>query len=293
MVYHLSISKIQKKHSQVLQKAQKFGHTLIYSEYNEQFKNLSFEEINADKAKIRFRSKKEAILELCCESHPEKGIQKTTVSKYLNARCGFLCCGRKQVSQKFQGRTFSLETLKKMSNSKKGQAQQKPSRKESAIEKERSAKWRQAVQENWNFLCAIPLVKSKRFNVHHLYSKKVFPSLKYDPENGVLLDEKIHQYFQNTVGSLNIVTADHFLEFLQKLIDSESFREDVFQKAIPRHKYPTYEQQISNILSFSNDVPSSGGQKDKCSETNTYYDIENIWNQTHDRIQNFSFFKID
>lgn len=276
MNYHISISKIRTKQENVVRKAQKLGHTLLYSEYGEQLANLSFEEIIANKAKIRFQSERKAILQFRCESHPDAKIQETTVYKYLNARCGLPCCGCKQVSQKLKGRSFSDETLKKMAESQKIRAQKNPSRTESAIEKEHYVKWRQAVLKNGNYLCAITQVKSKELHVHHLYSKKVFPSLKHEPENGLVLDAQIHQYFHNKVGSLIAVTPDHFIEFLQDLIDSEEFRMKVFQKVTPRKKYPTYVEQISNKLSFSNNASSLAGKEDKCSETSTYYDIENI-----------------
>lgn len=87
---------------------------------------------------------------------------------------------------------------------------------EKQIERKKLKEWQACVFQEGNYLCALSGVKSRNFNPSHLFSKKVFPSLKFDPENGVLLDAKIHQHFHNTGSSLYIVTIDHFLEFLQK-----------------------------------------------------------------------------
>ena len=51
---------------------------------------------------------------------------------------------------------------------------------------------------------------------------------------------------------------------------------DKKSKSLIKKNYPIYEQLISNNLSFFNDNSSFKETKDKCSETNTYYDIENI-----------------
>lgn len=276
MNYYLSISDVREKHQLVVNKARMLKHTIVYSEYSEQLEALSIEEIDNNKPKNRFQSSKKAILKIKCENHPSNGIQETTVSNYLRSRQGLLCCGRNKVSEKLTNREFSPETKQKMSLARKAVVQKKTSRTEDQIERQRLAEWRNLAFEKGFYRCAISGVRAKSLNAHHLFSKKVFSSIKYDPDNSVLLDAKIHQLFHNTVGSLNIVTIDHFLEFLQKLIDDENFRIETFQKVIPRKNFPTYEQQISNNLSFIADKNNLVEKNDKCSETNTYYNIQNI-----------------
>ncbi len=275
MNYYLSISNVQKKHQLVVTKARMLGHTIVYSEYSEQFDALSREEIDTNKPRNRFQSSKKAILRIQCENHPSSGIQETTVSNYLRSRQGLLCCGRQKVSEKLTNREFSAESKQKMSLARKAVVQKKISRTEKQIERAFLGEWRNRAFAKGSYRCAVSFVKPKSLNAHHLFSKKVFSSIKYDPENSVLLDAQIHQLFHNTVGSLNIVTIDHFLEFLQRLIDDENFRIETFQKVIPRNNFPTYEQQISNNLSFITDR-NELVEKGKCSETNTYYNIENI-----------------
>lgn len=277
MNYYLSISDVQKKHQLVVNKAQSLGHRIVYSEYGEQLAALSHEEIKANKPKNPFQSSRKAILRLQCENHPFGRIQETTVSNSLRARQGLLCCGRQKVSEKLTDRVFSAETIKKMSSSRKALALKKISRTEKQIERQRFAEWRALAFEKGQYFCAISSIKPKTLNAHHLFSKKAFFSIKYDPKNSVLLDAKIHQLFHNTVGSLNIVTIDHFLEFLQQLIDDENFRIETFQRVVPRKNFPTYEQQISNNLSFLNDHNDLVKKNDKCSETSTYYNIETLY----------------
>lgn len=279
MNFYLSISVILEKNQEVKNKAQSFNHDIVYSEYGEQIAALSPEEIKANKPINRFQSSRKARLVVCCKNHPDQGEQETTVSKYLKARCGLPCCGYKQVGEKQKNQIFSPETLKKMSEARKVVVQRKyPERRPERIDHDRFVEWRNSVYQRSQYKCVISGLKPKHFNAHHLYSKKTFPSLKYIQENGVLLDKNIHQHFHNTVGSLNIVTLDHFLDFLQKLIEDKNFRVETFQKGIPAKKNSTYEQLISNKVFFSNNdsTNDSTKEKNKCSETNNPYSIENI-----------------
>ena len=82
-----------------------------------------------------------------------------------------------------------------------------------------------------SYICAITGIKPQRLNAHHLFSKKVFFSIEFDPQNGILLSREIHEFFHYYFGSLNIVTIDHFIYFLVLLIENKnSFRENVFKK---------------------------------------------------------------
>jgi hypothetical protein len=271
--FYLSVLFVKQKQELVVLKAQKLGHEIVYSEYNEQLSKLSVEEIQTNKPKNRFRSTKKAILQIRCQTHLSEGIKETTVSNYLKARNGLTCCGRDVVSKKLKGREFSPETLQKMSTARKAVTEikfSKASHSNKQLERQRLAEWRAVVFRNGEYCCAISGVKRKSLNAHHLFSKKIFSSIKYDPENGVLLHEKIHQLFHNTVGSLYIVTIDHFIEFLQKFIDDENFKNESFQKKVTQKSFPTYKKPTSNKLSSPQKI------QDKCSETKTHENIKKI-----------------
>jgi hypothetical protein len=274
MNYYLPISNILEKNRKITEKAQSFNHDILYSEYAEQLATLSPEELEAGKPIKRFQSSRKACLVVFCNKHPDQGDQETTVAKYLNARCGLSCCGYQRVGEKLTNRVFSPETLKRMAAARKAVVQRNPPRTDKRIEHVRLVEWRNSVYREGQYKCAVSGVKPARLNAHHLYSKKAFLSLKYIPENGIPLDVLIHQHFHNTVGSLNIVTIDHFLDFLEKLKKDKNFRIETFQKVVPRKKCQTYEQLISNKISFFNNDFSE--EKDKCSETSNFYNIENI-----------------
>ena len=56
---------------------------------------------------------KESELEVSCLEHKKEYV--TTFTNYKRSKTGLPCCGKAQVSKKLTGRTFSEETIKKMS----------------------------------------------------------------------------------------------------------------------------------------------------------------------------------
>ncbi len=81
------------KQQQVVQKAQAFGHSIVYSQYKS---NLVFlqNRPQTEQEMFRFQSTRKAILFLRCPHHNNGRLQKTTICNYLRSRTGLLCCGR-------------------------------------------------------------------------------------------------------------------------------------------------------------------------------------------------------
>jgi len=107
---------------------------------------------------------------------------------------------------------------------------------------------------------------TKKIGCISFFFKKVFLSIEFDAENCVILSKEIHQSFHNYYGTLNIVTIDHFIEFLELLSIDQNFRSELFQTIEPRKNFPTYKKTISNPV-FNNDTGS---------ETMKFYNLENI-----------------
>lgn len=151
---------------------------------------------------------------------PEHDNTSTTIFyNYKRSKTGLPCCGRKQVSDKLKGRTFSEETHFKMSQS----ALERPSRggKPRGWRKTREYwDWKKKVMEIYDNKCAIT-GKSKDdvdLVIHHLYSADDHSDLAYEVENGIVLTEELHKDFhmQYGFGSNNI---SQFQDFLLSLLD--------------------------------------------------------------------------
>lgn len=197
-MYKLPKQNIESKQQKVVQKAQKFGHTLLYSEYEAQL--VLYESLSqVERENFRFVSVRVAILYLRCPHHNNGRIQKTTVCNYLRARTGLLCCGRKVVSKKLQNRVFSEDTRQKMAKAKT--KPRKPASEKREL-RHRIAGWRREFFEKYGTNCAFCVNNSKELNVHHLYIQRVFSSLKFDPENGIVLSKEIHEAFHAEYGHL-------------------------------------------------------------------------------------------
>jgi hypothetical protein len=69
----------------------------------------------------------------------------------------------------------------------------------------------------------------------------------YNPTNGVLLNGQIRQEFHRIWGYQKPITPDHFINFLNDLIQDQCFREQIFQLTIPRSQtIPKFETKISS-----------------------------------------------
>lgn len=250
------IEKLQK----MQEKASKFGHIFVENKYETLVASFSKNEIQSNSTKQYIPSEREAIVKIRCSAHPEKGIQETTVANYLRSRIGLPCCGKAQVGQKLKNRIFSEETRKKMSESKKKYYQKylKRRKPKSILQpKFYWSKWRQIVLQNGKYVCAITGFHARYLEAHHLFSKKVFLSIQFEPENGILLAAEIHRAFHKKYGTLNVVTIDHFLDFLQLLQNDPFYRNELFKKVSSRFKRTNFQKPISNQLS----------SRDKGSET--------------------------
>lgn len=235
-MYKLSKQNVLEKQQQVVQKAQAFGHIIVYSEYKSDLvflQNLP----QTEQEMFRFQSTRKAVLFLRCPFHNNGRLQKTTICNYLRSRTGLLCCGRQKVSQKLTNRTFSEETIKKMSLAK-----MKPStRGRDKDLRNQINRWRkQALAKSGN-KCSFLRNNSRQLHVHHLFVQRAFPSLRFDPDNTIVLSREIHEAFHAEYGHFRVVTIEHFIEFLCSL----SQQGYLYKKIVK-------ETNISNIQPISN-----------------------------------------
>lgn len=113
-MFKLSQQIVSTKQHEVVQKAQKFGHIILYSEYESNL--VHFQSLSVTEQKnFRFQSERKAVFYLRCLLHNNGKIQKTTICNYLRSRTGLSCCGLQKVSKKLQNRTFSQAPKQKMS----------------------------------------------------------------------------------------------------------------------------------------------------------------------------------
>lgn len=265
------------KQNAILEKSKKFAHEIIVNEYDVFLALLTQEELNCNKSKKPIPSERKTLLQIRCSHHPLQGIQVTTVFNYLRSRTGLSCCGRQQVSTKLVEREFSSETIHKMSEARKKFFAEKGKNNQTKENKDRNeySEWRAIVYKNGFYSCAITGIRPQILNAHHLFSKKAFASIRFDPQNGISLSAEIHQAFHDCFGTLNIVTIDHFMKFLEALIKNENcFRENLFKKVIPRRNSDLYSETISSQLSYN-------AEKDTGPETIVRSDIYNV-----ERLQN-------
>lgn len=211
-MYKLPKQILVEKQQKVVQKAQALGHVLVYSEYASNFAALP--KLPKTKQELfRFRSTRKAVLFLRCPHHNNGRLQKTTICNYLRSRTGLLCCGREKVSQKLFNRTFSEETRKKMSL-----ARMKPSTQGRDQDlRNRINRWRKEALEKSGNKCSILGNDSRQLHVHHLFVQRAFPSLRFDPENAIVLSKEIHEAFHAEYGHFRV-------DFFRSNIFSSFFR---------------------------------------------------------------------
>jgi hypothetical protein len=265
-MYKLPKHIIVQKQQQVVQKAQALGHILVYSKYESNLAALP----KLPKTKqehFRFCSVREAVLFLQCPRHKNGRLQKTTIFNYLRARTGLLCCGREKVSQKLLNRTFSEETIKKMSL-----ARMKPSTQGRDQDfRNRINRWRKEALEKSGNKCSILGNDSQQLHVHHLFVQRAFPSLRFDPENAIVLSREIHELFHSEYGHFRVVTIEHFIEFLSSL----SQQGDLYRKIVK-------ETKTANIRPISNQESTDSGSE----TTQILSNIEEIGSETTEILSN-------
>lgn len=224
MVFKLSQKYAEDKNQLVRKKANKFGHKIIWAEY---------ENINLESDTIR--SEREAILKVKCTIHSTESeeIIETTYHNYLRSRTGLACCGRMRVSVQLTNRRFSFETRQRMSIAATRNQALRPR----AVDNRDSLKydvWRKRSQELGNSICQICQFRPKRLVVHHLFSMNSFPSIMYNSLNSVTLDAFIHTLFHKIYGYRQSVTIDCFIHFLETLLRNPILLAQVYSGTQPR-----------------------------------------------------------
>lgn len=237
-MFKLSIEYAQEKQKLVEQKASSLSHKIVWSEYAEALNSGIV------------RSERLAVLKVVCVSHSTEGNQpiETTYYKYLKARNGLPCCGKKSVSEKLKNRVFTQETKQKMSEAMTRIQATKPR----ATDHRDSIlydKWRTESQQLGHYTCQITGVRPQALAVHHLFSMRYFKSIMYNSLNSVTLDSELHTIFHKIYGFKKPVTIGCFIAFLEDLRDNAGFRERVYSlaksRALPNNKEEK-ECQISN-----------------------------------------------
>ena len=143
---------------------------------------------------------RESILIIYCPIHENEYV--TTFYNYKYSISGCLCCSKVKVSDKLKNRTFSQETISKMSNSAYNRPSRggKPRRWRETFQ---YRTWRNSVLQNYDYKCAVTGVSKEKngdLEVHHFYSIKKYPNLIYKVENGIVLHKSIHTLFHTKYG---------------------------------------------------------------------------------------------
>jgi hypothetical protein len=146
---------------------------------------------------------------------------------YKRSRNGCLFCGRDVVSSKLTNRTFSEETIEKMTIA----ANSRPFRggKPRRWRKNQAYRnWNLLAREQWKNECAISGYKQdentptdeKKLVVHHLIGVSKEDCLALVAENAILIHRDLHMTFYNIYGYREN-TVEQFIEFLEKLKNNE------------------------------------------------------------------------
>lgn len=209
--------------------AQERKHIIIFSEYadliNKGDPALQQNIPSTDKAKLSIR----------CTKHmkPTDPPIQTNIKAYLRAATGLNCCGNDSKSKKLTNRTFSPESLEKMSQAAIIRQASRPR----AVDPRDSIKydqWRAKVQKEGGWKCCITGVRPKSLAAHHLFSLTTFRSIGFNSSNGVTLHAKLHNIFHKIYGYKKPVNITCFIMFLEDLRLDASFRDKVLNHAEPR-----------------------------------------------------------
>lgn len=174
-------------------------------------------------ADLELPSARKADLKIICSKHASPGdpSTKTNVYAYLRSKTGLTCCGNESKSAVLTGRVFSDETVRRMAES----AQKRERTGSQDIRDSGAYKtWRKTTVQKWNSICQVRGVQPKFFVAHHFFSMTHFPSLQFTVENGIVLDDAIHNIFHQIYGFKKPVTLDCFIMFVNDLLADENFR---------------------------------------------------------------------
>nr|ALH06412.1 putative HNH endonuclease [uncultured Trebouxia]ALH06414.1 putative HNH endonuclease [uncultured Trebouxia]ALH06416.1 putative HNH endonuclease [uncultured Trebouxia]ALH06418.1 putative HNH endonuclease [uncultured Trebouxia]ALH06420.1 putative HNH endonuclease [uncultured Trebouxia] len=185
---------------------------------------------------------KESALVVFCKTHKQQFT--TTFTNYKRSQTGLPCCGNQKKSEKLKERVFSKKTLQHMKES----AFSRKSTSHVIGNQWRRTKeyriWEKTVKKQWKYECAltgyIP-TKNKKDSlvIHHFYSFNTdfssffLESLRFLPENGILICQSYQKVFHDMYGYKNN-TIFQFLDFLKFLmkdsIKSTPISSQVFQE---------------------------------------------------------------
>jgi hypothetical protein len=162
-----------------------------------------------------------APLVVYCPKHNEQVV--TTFYNYERSRTGLKCCGKVQTSGKLMFRTYTEETIKRMSigalNRPKRNGKPRKWRKHHAY-----VQWKKEVAKSYDNKCAVTGLSSTdsvQLVAHHLNGVNNYPHLTYNVKNGILICKDIHVRFHNAY-SYHKNNIDQFLEFLVLLLIEQS-----------------------------------------------------------------------
>ena len=155
-------------------------------------------------------------LQVYCPIH--NVLHTTNFDNYRRSKTGSPCCGRDSKSKLLTGRVYTPETIGKMKLGARNRPRKDRTNKEWRKTQE-FRDWRIKVRKEWNYVCAITGLKGD-LDAHHLHNGNLYDSLRYNSNNGVLIDTYYHKLFHDTYG-YNNNTLEMFLDFISKLINNQ------------------------------------------------------------------------
>ncbi len=267
MAFKLTLSYIRIKQQAVEKKALAFGHVIVWSEY----KQISDQANVQGPMEFTIPGERQACLKVICNKHanPADPPIQTNVNNYLRSRTGLTCCGNQSKAILLKGRTFTAETLQQMSDSA-----QKRERKGSQDVRDSGfyRTWREATVKNWNSTCQVTGVHPTSLVVHHFFSMTHFTSFRFMEDNGVVLDDVIHNIFHKIYGFKKPVTLDCFIMFVNDLLTDENFRLNVFgflEASATSDMVETRQFDLQGVDAISNQTANAEGSETRAFRVKT------------------------
>lgn len=105
-----------------------------------------------------------------------------------------------------KGRKHTLKTRKKISMSLTGDKKFNGFHLSRLGKLRRSLKsetWKKVVFERYNYTCQITKERGGKLAVHHIYPFSQYPGLRFEPDNGIVILNKLHILFHQIYGKVN------------------------------------------------------------------------------------------
>lgn len=151
---------------------------------------------------------------IICNIH---GYQiKTTGEQYQKReKYGLKCCYNAARSSSLKHRFVKNNTISLRIKNQKLSLNNDP-----VVKKTRA--FRKAVRERDDYTCFFTGISQKThpeqiFAVHHLYSKKAHPKLRYEPLNGIVLIDELHRMFHTHLGTQSPVTPRDLIKYIKSI----------------------------------------------------------------------------